>query len=174
MTRVERKYKCWCKMSLKFIIYIYFLAFFSTDVKSQKLFLRTNFKGNDWGKLIYKSFDLNIRTKVECLGLCLQDSANCNVGFFFEQFKSCFIGTMASNYSVITTTSQNVNGYVDIGISIYLSVCFSIYMYLYLCVSLSMYISVYVYLCLCVSLSMCISIYVYLYICVSLSMCISV
>ena len=102
-------------MSVKLIICIYLLTFFSANVKSQKLFLRTKFKGDDWPKLIYKSFDLNVETKIECLGLCLKDSENCNVGFFDPQFKSCLIGTMGSNFSLVTTTSRSMNGYVDVG-----------------------------------------------------------
>ena len=102
-------------MYLKLAMFIYFLTFLTADAKSQKLFKRTNFQPSDWSKLIYKSVDIKVKTKTECLGLCLVESVKCNVVFFDEDLNSCFLGTMGSNFSVVANTSVNMDGYVDIG-----------------------------------------------------------
>ena len=66
-----------------------------------------------------------------------------------------------------------VSTFVYIYICVYLHLCISTFVYIYICVYLHLCISTFVYIYICVYLHLCISTFVYIYICVYLHLCIS-
>jgi len=50
----------------------------------------------------------------ECAGSCLNDLNNCNVLFYDEVTRSCWLGTLGANLTVLVTPTQSISGYVEI------------------------------------------------------------
>jgi len=53
-------------------------------------------------------------TEKECAGSCLADLNSCNVIFFDEIKKNCWLGSLGANLTVIGAQTQSVIGFVEL------------------------------------------------------------
>lgn len=70
-----------------------------------------------WPRLVYKIVTPgDAKSKVECGSFCLVETNLCNVFFYDYLVKSCWLGTIGSNLTILSgMQSKNINGYVETG-----------------------------------------------------------
>jgi len=85
-------------------------------VNCQNLMKKFTFSGKIWPHYVYKNFNNDVMSKIECAALCNTDWMNCNTFFYNPDLKLCGLANL-NKFNLSKVEQQGAAfGYINLGI----------------------------------------------------------